>query len=185
MSYGTLTVENSISTLTFERRFRHPVAKVWRAITDPAELSQWWPAAVQMEFRPGGAMRFTFPDNLPETSPDGRPIEVTQDEDDPNNHGTILEIEHERVFVIDWNGETMRMELRPEPDGCTLVFTHVFAKPGAADFATGWHICLNGLERAVEGRPQPDDRFAGMQELHADYEKRLAETGLPIAEARR
>jgi hypothetical protein len=31
------------ATLRLERRYEHPVERVWRAITDPAELRHWFP----------------------------------------------------------------------------------------------------------------------------------------------
>jgi activator of Hsp90 ATPase-like protein len=41
--YGTFTTIDDRPALIFERRLAHPVAKVWRAVTDPAELAHWFP----------------------------------------------------------------------------------------------------------------------------------------------
>lgn len=51
--------------LRFQRRLGHPPHKVWKAISDPAELRHWFPAEVETELRPGAGMRFTFPDEAP------------------------------------------------------------------------------------------------------------------------
>jgi uncharacterized protein YndB with AHSA1/START domain len=38
----------------------HPVARVWTAITDPAELAAWFGDAAEVELRPGGRGRFSW-----------------------------------------------------------------------------------------------------------------------------
>ena len=44
-------------TLQYERFFAHPVERVWRAITDPAEFRRWFmPGSLQL--RGGGAYQF-------------------------------------------------------------------------------------------------------------------------------
>jgi hypothetical protein len=40
---ATLETVDNRPALRFERRFDHPVERVWRAITDPDELRQWFP----------------------------------------------------------------------------------------------------------------------------------------------
>src|SRR6202012_5001916 len=49
MDEGTLTMIDGRPVLRFERRLRHPVATVWRAITDPAELAGWFPWQVEID----------------------------------------------------------------------------------------------------------------------------------------
>ena len=45
-------------TVRVERRYPHPIDKVWRAVTTPEHLGQWFPSPVELDLRPGGAMRF-------------------------------------------------------------------------------------------------------------------------------
>ena len=52
-------------TLRFERRFKHPVEKVWKAITDPAELAYWFPMEVEGDLVPGGKLRFPMDEEAP------------------------------------------------------------------------------------------------------------------------
>jgi len=45
-------------TVRVERRYAHPIEKVWRAVTMPEHLDEWFPAPVEIDLRVGGAMRF-------------------------------------------------------------------------------------------------------------------------------
>jgi uncharacterized protein YndB with AHSA1/START domain len=39
------TIEKSpggSTTVRFDRRLRHPIERVWQALTDPEELRRWW-----------------------------------------------------------------------------------------------------------------------------------------------
>ena len=50
--------------LRLERRYPHPVEKVWGAVTEPAHLAQRFPSTVEVDLRVGGAMRFGFGDEM-------------------------------------------------------------------------------------------------------------------------
>jgi uncharacterized protein YndB with AHSA1/START domain len=137
VSDGTLHTDGGRSELRFERRLAHPVEKVWRAITEPAELAHWFPAIVEMDLRTGGTIRFAFP---------GDKAEATD--------GLITELDPPRVFAFTWNGDPLRMELRPDGAGCVLTFTHGFGdRPMAGSFATGWTTCLGALMATLAGSP--------------------------------
>ena len=45
-------------TVRIERHYPHPIEKVWRAVTTPEHLDEWFPSPVEVELRPGGAMHF-------------------------------------------------------------------------------------------------------------------------------
>lgn len=149
MSNETLRTVDGRHVLRIERRLAHPPAKVWRAVTEPAELSQWFPATVTMELQAGAAVHF-------------------EDETGPGTAGRVVELDPPRVLVLDWEGDLLRFELHPDGDGCLLRFTHTFDdRSGAASFASGWHECLNALEHVVDGRaPEPAHPSA---ELHDTY----------------
>src|SRR5205085_289579 len=57
---ATLHTSDGRPMLRFERRLEHPPERVWRAITEPEELAHWFPAQVEIDLRPGGAMKFSF-----------------------------------------------------------------------------------------------------------------------------
>ena len=67
---GDLVVVDGNAALRFERRLAHPVERVWRAITDPAESGAWFVAAMPFERQghrfeamgqPGEVLRFEPP----------------------------------------------------------------------------------------------------------------------------
>jgi hypothetical protein len=53
MTDGILLTVEGRSVLRFERALDHPPEKVWRAISDPAELEHWFPARVAAKFAAG------------------------------------------------------------------------------------------------------------------------------------
>jgi len=58
------------NVVRLERYLAHPPEKVWRALTEPAHLAQWFPAEVRLDLRPGGRVTFTFPG----AGPDGQAV---------------------------------------------------------------------------------------------------------------
>jgi uncharacterized protein YndB with AHSA1/START domain len=141
MTDATLSYVNGEPTLRFERQLRHSPAKVWRAVTDPAELKHWFPAEVEAELRPGAPMRFTFPE---EAVVDGA------------WDGEVLEVDEPKVFMFRWNEDVLRIELIPTADGCLLVFTQTVGGGqigllGAGRTAAGWDSCLDHLLARLDG----------------------------------
>ncbi|MBB5955991.1 uncharacterized protein YndB with AHSA1/START domain [Saccharothrix tamanrassetensis] len=140
---GELRRVDGKPVLRFERLLRHSPAKVWRALTEPAELEHWFPAKVVID---GKAMRFVFPD--------------------ATNDGEVLESDPPRVFAFRWHTDVLRFELLPHEDGCLLVFTHVLdVEHSAGRTAAGWDSCLAALRARLADRPfEPsDDRLGPME----------------------
>ncbi|MEV4836981.1 SRPBCC family protein [Nonomuraea sp. NPDC049486] len=128
--------------LRMSRRLPHPPEKVWRAVTEPGHLKQWFPAELVID---GDRVRYGF-------GPDGR----------------VLELDPPRVFAHSWGDDELRWEIRPDGDGSLLTLTHVFGdRFGAASFASGWHTCMAALAALLDGRPLP--RPGDMGRLHEDY----------------
>ncbi len=132
-------------TLRIERRLAHRPEKVWRAVTEPDHLSQWYPFRVEeLDLRVGGRIRF--------------------DDGEGTSYGAVItELDPPRVFAFSEHApasmtresdDLLRIELRPDGDGCVLVFTHTFDdRPAAASYATGWYGCLDALGMLLEGKP--------------------------------
>ena len=134
---GTLRTIDGRNTLHFERRLRHPVEKVWRALTVADELRHWFPAAIEGERALGAPLRFVF---------DGDAA--------PPTEGEVTAFEPPKLFEFTWGGELLRWELRPDDAGCLLRFTHTFKdRAGAASLAAGWHGCLDALGALLAGTP--------------------------------
>jgi uncharacterized protein YndB with AHSA1/START domain len=169
----TLTVdEQGRTVLRMERRLTHPPAKVWRALTDPAELSSWYPfTATEIELRVGGTIRFDLGSNPH--------LDVTTTMD-----AVITELDPPRVFafrepagvVLEREGDNLlHFELRPDPAGCLLVFTHAFHdRPAAAANAAGWIACFEAMDATLAGRPAPEPDFVGRHESYVDQFDLLA-----------
>ena len=127
-------VDAGVPTLRFERRLRHPVEKVWRAVTEPSGLKAWFPFEV----------------GYPALEPGAR---ITFSEPGMTDHGEILEVDPARLFAFSWGDERFRIELTPDGDATVLTFVHTFGdRYGAASFATGWDVCLDALDLSLEGR---------------------------------
>jgi uncharacterized protein YndB with AHSA1/START domain len=132
-----------MTKLEITRILPAPPERVWRAFTDPADLTAWfWPhlaAVVQADPRVGGGFRITA------TQGPG---------DDFGISGAYVVVEppHRLVFTWRWHGEAdetlVTIELAGTDDGKTaLSLTHErFADDASRDaHAQGWHDCLDRL----------------------------------------
>lgn len=143
---ATLRTDNGKPVLRFERRLRHSPGKVWRAVTDPAEMASWFPATVHAEPRIGAPMRFHFGAD--------EPVDVSGLEE-----GEVLEFDPPRVYAFRWSDSVLRFEIVPEGAGCRLLFSHTLGGGGtwgdlrsAPRQAAGWDGCLELLEARLDGR---------------------------------
>ncbi|MEV5753276.1 SRPBCC family protein [Actinoallomurus sp. NPDC052308] len=151
----TMKTADGRSALRFERRLGHPVEKVWRALTDPAHLAHWFPSEVEeIDLRPGGKIRFK-----------------QEFQELPLGTGEITELDPPHVLAFTWYEDPLRWELRPDGEGCLLVFTHTFTdRPMAGSFAAGWDACLASLDSALAGAPTPPvpEDYAARHDAYAE-----------------
>lgn len=139
-------------TVRVEREYPHPIEKVWLAVTTPEHLGQWFPSPVELDLRPGGAMRFA------------------DFGDDEGGTGVVEAVDEPRRLVFRWGDDRLTFELTPTADGAGTSFalTHAFDdRYGAPSFATGWGVCLAELRAALAGEPPPppDRGIARHEEL--------------------
>jgi uncharacterized protein YndB with AHSA1/START domain len=156
-------------TLEFVRTYPHPIERVWRAITDPAELARWFIPTTRWEFLEGGAYRFH----------------------DDDFSGEILTIEAPRFIRFGGRdvagqepGSFFQYELTPAEGGTRLRFIQ-YAAPGrawegrpdhrkdvpwAGGNLGGWHEFWEALAAHLDGVPA-DTRLAPtrMSALVADW----------------
>jgi len=150
----TLSTDNGRTVLRMRRELRHPVEKVWRAITEPGQLAGWFPAAVEFDLRLDGPVTFTF-----ETDP-GAPV-------DGQTSGVIRAYEPPNLLEYTWGVEVLRWELDRSPDGCTLRLTATYDdRPGSASFSGGWTLCFDALDRVLGGSV-PERDYAVLHEHFA------------------
>jgi uncharacterized protein YndB with AHSA1/START domain len=150
---GTLEQTTDGWALRFVRPLRHSPAKVWAAFTDPEQRAQWFPDTMIGDFTPGATLRF-----------------VTDIESIPEFTGTVLTVEPERLLEFTWGEDTLRFEIEPTDGGCTLTLRDSIAELGkAARDGAGWHVCLEQLADALEGKPRHDSGTGRWAEVHPDY----------------
>jgi uncharacterized protein YndB with AHSA1/START domain len=141
--------------LRLERRLDFPIERVWRAVTDPTELRQWFVSEVPWK---------------PEA---GEEFEAA------GQTGRITALEPPRLLAWEWGVERYSFELTPDGDGCLLVFTHVFdPELGPAwQHAAGWETYFNRLDVHLAGGFLSEEAaHKGIDELFAHYRKAFAAT---------
>lgn len=147
-----LTTENGRTVLRMERALNHPPEKVWRALTEPAELAGWFPATVELDLRLDGRIAFTF-DEVPGSE----------------TAGVIRAYDPPRLLEYTWGTEIQRWELTPTPDGCLLKLTATYDdRPGSASFTAGWTLCIDALNKLLGG---PEIPRASYPRLHEHFVK--------------
>ncbi|MDQ3850982.1 MAG: SRPBCC domain-containing protein, partial [Actinomycetota bacterium] len=125
---GRLETVEGHPALRFERRLGHPVERVWRAVTEPAELARWFVDAVDW------------------TPAVGEVLEAH------GQRGQITELEPPHRIAWTFGADRFAFELRPDGRGCRLAFTHVFGDRSlAAQHAAGWEAYLDRLGAHLAG----------------------------------
>ncbi|HLI79345.1 MAG TPA: SRPBCC family protein [Candidatus Binataceae bacterium] len=143
--------------LRFERHLKHPIEKVWNALTK-SELSAQWLAPAEIDLREGGRVliRFTNGDTVID--------------------GTVLALKPPNLLEYAWKDQReyrgpVRWELTSESSGTKLILTHTLPftqtlKPHS--FLAGWDSHLEQMVSALDGRPIPWSRDR-WQELYDEY----------------
>src|SRR5687767_12888844 len=97
-----ITTVDDRPTIVLERELDSSLERVWRAITDPAELDRWFVAPV------------------PWTPTLGERFEAE------GQHGEVTELDPPHTLAWSWGNERYRITLAPTAAGCTLTFLHTF-----------------------------------------------------------
>ncbi|MFB4299782.1 SRPBCC family protein [Actinomadura sp. NTSP31] len=143
----------------FERIYDHPVDRVWRMVSDPAELARWFPSPeITIDLAVGGAITFSGDPNMPGATSTGR----------------VIDLAPPRRLAFTWGGDELHFDLEPLAGGRTrFVLTNVLgARNAAARNAAGWDLCLSTLDALAE------DRAAEPGEWKPKYDAYVA-AGLP------
>jgi uncharacterized protein YndB with AHSA1/START domain len=159
MSTGTLEQHrDGTAAIRFVRRLRHPVEKVWAALTEPEEMRRWWGDA-DVDLREGGrfAVRWLNTDD------EGNRAEMI---------ATITRLDPPRLLETDGDMHgVLRWELEPDGDGTRLTFSSTLELP--EEFRTkvlaGWHWHLDALAGALEGGTADLVDLPGWEDVHREY----------------
>ncbi|TMD28036.1 MAG: hypothetical protein E6I92_04390 [Chloroflexi bacterium] len=102
--------------LRFRRELRHPVGRVWKALTEPDELRRWFPDQVHVdEWKVGSKMQFKDANARIE------PFE-----------GEVLAYDPPSVLEFRWGTDVIRFEVAPRGEGCVLTLTDTIDEVGKA-----------------------------------------------------
>jgi len=155
MKEGRLEQAGDRWQLHFTRRLPHPPEKVWRALTEPEHLKEWFPNDIEGERKEGATVRHVF-----------------RNDEAPDMEGEIRVFEPPAVLELTWGEDTLRFELRATDDGSGTVldFVDVLEDVGkAARDGAGWHVCLDGLEEHLRGEPSHWNDMERWKPVHEKY----------------
>jgi uncharacterized protein YndB with AHSA1/START domain len=156
---GILERHGDVSVLRYERHLAHSQERVWRAITEDADLAAWFPTTIEGPRRDGAPLRFSF----------------RQGEAEPFA-GEMLAFVPPTLMELRWADDVLRFELESDSadgrgeggTGCTLRLSVTFRQFGkAARDAAGWHVCLERLVASSNGNPPPGPHR--WKEVHRTY----------------
>lgn len=162
--------------LRYERVLAHAPSTVWAAITEPEHLRHWFPADMIGPREAGAKLQFKFWQSNVEYAAeelDSAGVDLA----DPVIDGELVTWEPPHVVEFVWGSERLRFDLAATDSGTRLVLTVTPGGPaprGVEGTATGYHVCLDSLEKALAGKASamPDkDVFA---RLEAEYAQLIA-----------
>ncbi|WP_049577231.1 SRPBCC domain-containing protein [Nonomuraea sp. SBT364] len=151
MIHGTLETIDGRPALRFERTLPYPVERVWRAVSVPAELGRWFPAAADW------------------TPAVGETFEAA------GATGEVTEVDPPHRLAWVFAGQLYSFDLAAHEGGCRLTFIHVIDDLGlSAQTATGWEAYLSRLEPHLAGRDlSEEDAHEQWEEVHERYAERF------------
>ena len=143
-------------TLVLVRDLSHPPEKVWKALTDPAQLHEWAPFDSDRNLATVGTAKLTTV---------GAPaLHVTETQ--------VKRADAPKLLEFNWGGFDIRWELeRVGESGTRLTLWHNIDRRFISMGAAGWHICFDVLDRYLAG--QPVGRMVGPEVMKVERWQRL------------
>jgi len=125
-------------TLVIVRELRHSREKVWQALTDPAQLSEWAPFDADKSMAAVGS-------TVKLTTVGAPALHVTETR--------VTRADAPRVLEYNWGGNEMRWELEASGGGTRLTLWTSIDRRFIAMGAAGWHVCFDVLDHLLGGTP--------------------------------
>jgi uncharacterized protein YndB with AHSA1/START domain len=144
-------------TLVVVRDLRHPPAKVWQALTDPAQLREWAPFDADRSLGAVGPVKLT---TVGAPTPQVSETRVTR-------------AEAPRLLEYKWGDNDMRWQLEPLGSGTRLTLWHNIDRRYISMGAAGWHICIDVLDHLIAGDPL--GRIVGGEAMKFEWPRLNAE----------
>lgn len=157
--FGLLeTTATGASRLRFTRELAHPLERVWRAVTEPEQLLNWFPTTIEGDRAAGAPLVFSFPGGQA-----------------PPFEGEMIAWDPMQLIEFKWGPDVIRIELQPtSAETTTLTLLDTLEEHGkAARDGTGWHNCLDALDRALDGDDDARQELNRWTELHGEYVERF------------
>jgi uncharacterized protein YndB with AHSA1/START domain len=161
---GTVVIEGKYATLRYERRLHHLPEVVWKAITDPKQVSIWFSTTAKIDARPGGSLEYV-----------SMPVGFLRT-------GRILVWNPPHIFEHEWhidphpqlpNGETesvIRWDLLEDTSHTILILTHSrLTKANGLRFAPAWHAFLDRLAAQLDDEKKLPDLMEGIAAIKGLY----------------
>ena len=143
-------------TLVLVRELKQPPAKVWSALTDPAQLREWAPYESDADLGATGTVARLTTVGAPKPH-------VTET--------TVKRADPPKLLEFTWAGGDIRWELEPLNDGTRLTLLTSIDRNWIAMGASGWHVALDVLDRLLSG--WPIGRLAGPEAMQIREWNRL------------
>lgn len=145
----------------FQRQSRHSAERLWRAITEPAEVSKWMDFPARVDLRVGGEWHLDFSKMKPG---DGLPC-------------VIVRIEPERVLSYAFGLSVIEWTLEDTADGCRYTFLQnglVDRGENEEELSAGWHEALDCLDLHLDGQTISEaEQKANWRRLKPPYREQL------------
>jgi uncharacterized protein YndB with AHSA1/START domain len=149
MQDDSLARFESIFRIDLDRQFDQVPERVWEAITDSNQVSDWMKFPARIDAHVGGAI---FVDFTP---------------DEPLS-GIVCKWEPGKAFSYTWGDSIVEWRIATDLAGSKLRLSHIGVRPKyLAGLAAGWHAFLDQLHGHLGGPARPE-RF---KELEARYKE--------------
>jgi len=149
-------------TLVLVRDLKHAPEKVWKALTDPADLREWAPFDPDGDLGKVGTVKM---------STVGTPAPHVAE-------SKVKRAEAPKLLEYTWGDQDLRWELEPLPGGTRLTLWHNIDRRYISMGAAGWHICIDVLDHLLAGDPlgrivAGDAMAFGWPRLNKEYAKQF------------